>query len=83
MPNFGKGNYLVVFVASISENSFFGAPGALAQAAGVPEVAEEMETIAFGPVKYQKYAFKKFDLGVLLSRDGTKKASKEILSIVR
>lgn len=61
LPNFGNGNAFVVFVASIKGNKFFGNPGELAKAAGVPEVEEEMETIAVGTVQYDKCSYVIFD----------------------
>lgn len=71
--------YVAVFIASVGKNQFFGNPGKLATAIGAGEkYIKEMETIAIGPVKYDKcfYTFNSeppeppFDVPSLLKQAG-------------
>ena len=65
LPPFGKGEAFAVFAARIAQNRFFGNPGKLATAIDADAFAVEMETIAVGPVSYEKCAY------VVLPSDAT------------
>ncbi len=72
LPAYGGGNSFVVFKAPIKGNKFFGNPGELARALDIPEMIEEMETIAVGTVRYDKCSYVIFD-SQIQSNDEKKK----------
>lgn len=57
LPNFGSGRAFAIFVAPIKGNKFFGNPGEVANALGMPELAPEMETIAIDTVRYEQCSY--------------------------
>ena len=57
LPPFGNGEAFAIFAARIAQYKFFGNPGKLATSIGDEAFAEEMETIAIGPVSYEKCAY--------------------------
>lgn len=54
---YADGEVVVVFIASIANNKFFGNPGVLPKMIDEPYYSYEMETIALGPVAYDKAAY--------------------------
>jgi hypothetical protein len=72
LPAYGGGNAFIVFKAPIKGNKFFGNPGELARALDIPEMIEEMETIAVGTVRYLKCSYVIFD-SQIQSNDEKKK----------
>jgi len=68
---YGDGDVAALFVAPVAGNKFLGNPGVLARSVGEPMYANEMETIAVGPVNYEKCSYallsedEEFDDGLL------------------
>lgn len=56
-PTFGRGDCYIIYKAPIKNNKFFGNPGEFALSIGAPEFVPEMETLAYGPVSYEKAAY--------------------------
>lgn len=55
------GTSLIVFAASTKKNKFFGNPGELAKSLGLEDYVREMETIAVGPVSYDRASYLVFN----------------------
>lgn len=64
LPHYGQGHVFSVFAAKIEKNAFFGNPGKLSNAVGQFEMDVEMETIAYGPVNYDKCSYVAIDKAI-------------------
>jgi hypothetical protein len=79
---FGKGKVVALFEANVQDNTFFGNPGELAKAVDKPDFVVEKETIAYGPVKYNKcsYVFRGFSSGIFDHTEAVTRALENIRS---
>jgi hypothetical protein len=75
------GTTLILFAASTKKNKFFGNPGELAKALGMMDYVREMETIAVGPVAYDKASYFVFTKETL-QPDQKQKAIAKLLAAV-